>query len=106
MNVTSLTQTQQIPTDTTDYSLCLRHGRDFVYIDKETMQFYCIDCVADVSISLKREKLSKTTREANAIKEKAKEATSNISKLKSKIEGNIKNIGIRIINNQNAQKEV
>lgn len=92
--------------DVSDYSKCLVHSQDYVYMDKDTFAFYCVDCVTDVNININKENLVKLKKDSGLIKDKAKEAVHNISKLRSRIENNIRTIANRLHVNDKYKQEL
>lgn len=92
--------------DAIDYTKCIQHQRELIFMDKETSDFYCVDCISDSNVKLVKERLIKIKKEHALIKEKSKTAVMYLSQLQSKIELNLKMINEKLSISKNMKKEV
>jgi len=89
-----------------DYSRCLFHQKEYLFMDKDTLAFYCAECITDINITINKSNLVKLKKESNLIREKSREAVINMSRLKAKIENNLKNIHFRMSTDMKLKQEI
>lgn len=92
--------------DPIDYSKCIQHQRELILMDKDTSDFYCVDCISDVNVKLVKDRLIKIKKEHNLIKDKSKYAVTQLSQLYSRIDNNLKLINEKLSLTKNMKKEV
>lgn len=76
--------------DPVDYSKCIKHLKELIFIDKDSMEFYCVDCITDPSLKLDARKLTKIKKESALVKEKSKQAVMQLSQLQHTLESNVR----------------
>ena len=91
--------------DPIDYTKCLTHQKELIYMDKERYEFYCVDCITDINIKIVQSNLIKIRRDQVQIKELGRMATTQLAKLKNRVEINQRLIGQRLSLNQKLKME-
>ena len=92
--------------DPIDYSKCLQHQRELIFMDKVTSDFYCVDCISDVNVKLIKNNLTKIKKENAMVKERSKQAVHHLVNLQNKIEQNLRLIQDKNTISKNMNKEV
>ena len=92
--------------DPIDYSKCIQHQRELIFMDRESSDFYCVDCISDVNVKLNKDRLIKIKKENNIIKEKSKQAVTSLVALQNRIEANLRIIHEKITITKSMTKEV
>lgn len=78
--------------DPIDYSKCIKHQKELIFLDRESIEFYCVECITDPSLKLDTSKLAKIKRENLLIKEESRKAVAQLSAVHSKLDHNLKQL--------------
>lgn len=92
--------------DPLDYTKCIKHQKDLIFMDKETIDFYCVECITDQNLKIDTKRLVKAKRENALVKEKSKFAVAQLGITQTKIETNLRLIRENESNCRKMKQEV